>query len=367
MILNLSDVHLLNREVPSEHMVESLRSFIPPDMWQRLTAIFISGDLFDRLVSAQDLVEQYPEVVDWLKEFLSNSKRYKVPIRMVKGTPSHDWNLCKWVLKIDELANIKTDIRYYDDVHLEYDESLKLWIAYIPDAIRPDPMMVYNELVEKMKTLGCDKIDYIIAHGFFDFQNTHDSPAYDTALFSDLVRYAIFCGHDHGNKSYLKVYIPGSFERLRQNEEHPKGALISQVVGDTHRVFFRENKNAANIRTVDFTELDDDQLLTRVSAEITKQHLTDAVYLGKLRVLVSGKTHLRTALQRLTRKTAFKLDIDYINDDTEVIEKREQNKKFTENLVPLLPGNIKDLLLDAVSCDTDIATKVIDKIQGAVK
>lgn len=367
MKIVISDVHLLNPEVPSEHIIESIEEFITPDMWARATGLFFPGDLIDRLISAEAFIDKYDCVLDGFENLLRNSKRFNVPIRIVKGTPFHDWNLVKWLLKVNKLTGINADIRYFDDVHLEYDDVLKLWMAYIPDAIRSTPEQVYDELVEKMKTLGCSKIHYILAHGYFDFQNTHDSPAYDTAKFSDLVEYAIFCGHDHGNKSFMKVHVPGSFERLRYGEEHPKGGLISQVIGNTHRVIFKENKRAANIRTVDFTGMDDETLMTRVNEEISKQMQGTTSYLGKLRVLVNGNTLVRKALERLSRKTVFKLDFEFVKDESEKIEKRERNQKFTENLVPMTANSIEDLLLAGISCDETIAKRIIQKIQGAVK
>lgn len=365
-ILVLSDVHLVPKSIPNHHVVDSLRLMFTPERMRRADALFITGDLWDRLVTSTDLAAEKNESIDWVVEILQLSKSTNTPIRAVKGTPSHDWDQMQWLIKQNELCGIGADIRYFDDVHLEKDPTFNKWIAYIPDAIRSTPIEVYNELVEKMKTLGCDKIDYILAHGFFDFQNTHGAPAYDTVAFSEIVRYGIFCGHDHGNKQHLKVYVPGSFERLAYGEEGPKGILNSRVIKGVHHVTFIENENAAWIRTADLTEVPDDLLVSRVEAEIANHAAHREGYLGKLRLRLDKATELRPVLNKYVRTCGFKLDLEYYAEQVDTVE-QIVSREFTENLVALTRESIAEQLLAIDGIDSSIAAKIIQRVMKEVK
>lgn len=366
-ILVLSDVHVLPKTIPNYHIVESLRQMLSVDRLRRVDALFITGDFWDRLINAVEMVSEYDEAVDIVIEILENCKAANTVLRVVKGTPFHDWDQSKWFVRLNALAKIGADVRYYDDVYLEKDPTLDVWIGYIPDAIRPEPQQVYDELVEMMKTLGCDKIDYILAHGFFDFQNTYGAPAYDTVAFSEIVRYGIFCGHDHGFKQHLKVTVPGSFERLTHGDEGPKGMLESRVINGVHHVTFLENKNAAWIFTKDLTTYNDDALLQRVD-EAIKGHCPEREgYLGKLRLFVKAETEHRPALGRYEKRLPFKLEISYVSDEEEKEELSEAQVAFTENLIPLTAANIGEQLLDGLDVDAVIAERILARVRREVK
>lgn len=333
---------------------------------RRSDALFITGDLWDRAIGGTDLATEKDESLDWITDLLRQSKRFNTPIRAVKGTPFHDWEQMQWLIKQNDLCEIGADVRYFDDVHLEKDPTLGVWIGYIPDAIRDTPDMVYDELVEKMKTLGCDKIDYILAHGFFDFQNTYGAPAYDTAKFSEIVRYGIFCGHDHGNKTSLKVWVPGSFERLAHGEEYPKGILNSRVIKGVHHVTFIENENAAWLRTCRLNDVPDDLLTARVDAAIVGHAPHRDGYLGKLRLIINSKTELRSVLNKYVKQCPFKIELEFEKDQEEV-EVPLMQRVFAENLVPLTKATIAEQLLATAEVEADIADRIIRRVMKEVK
>lgn len=366
-LLILSDVHVLPRTIPNYHIVSSLRKMISVERLKRVDALMVAGDFWDRLINSVEMVSEFDEAIDMVVEILENCKEAKTALRVLKGTPSHDWDQSKWFIRYNELSGVGADVRYFDDVHLEKDPTLGVWIAYIPDAIRPDPQQVYDELVDLMKTLGCDKIDYILAHGFFDFQNTHGAPAYDTVAFSEIVRYGIFCGHDHGFKQCLKVTIPGSFERLTHGDEGPKGILESRVIHGVHHVTFIENKDAAWMFTKDLTTYGDDTLINRVEESI-KGHCPEREgYLGKLRLFIRSDTEHRPALARFEKRCPFKLEISYVSEDEEKEELTEAQAAFTENLIPLTPANLGDQLLDGLDVDAIIAERILSRVKREVK
>lgn len=365
--LVLSDVHVLPKTIPNYHIVESLRQMLTLDRLSRVDALFITGDFWDRLINSVEMLSEYEEAIDIVAEILETCKAAKTVLRVLKGTPYHDWDQSKVFVRLNEIAEIGADVRYFDDVHLEKDPTLGVWIAYIPDAIRPAPQQVYDELVEMMKTLGCEKIDYILAHGFFDFQNTYGAPAYDTVAFSEIVRYGIFCGHDHGFKQHLKVTVPGSFERLTHGDEGPKGILESRVIHGVHHVTFIENKNAAWLFTKDLSTVNDEVLLQRVE-EAIKGHCPEREgYLGKLRLFIRSDTEHRPVLARYEKRVPFKLEISYVSEDEEQEELTEAQAAFTENPVPLTANNIDELLLEGLDVNTDIANRILSRVKREVK
>lgn len=365
-ILIGSDIHMNPKTIPNSHVIESMRNMFNVDRLRRADALFLTGDLWDRALTGNELAAGKNESIDYITELLHLSKSTNTPIRCVKGTPWHDWDQSKWLIKLNRLSGANADVRYFDDVHLEKDPTLGVWIGYIPDAIRDTPDMVYDELVEKMKTLGCDKIDYVLAHGFFDFQNTYGAPAYDTVKFSDIVRYGIFCGHDHGNKQKHKVYVPGSLERLAYGEEYPKGILQSRVIKGVHHVTFIENENAAWLRTKDLTDVPDDLLAQRVDAEIAGHAPHREGYLGKLRLLINSKTEMRAALNKFVRSCNFKLDLEFVSEEIESVEQVMQ-REFVENLVPLTKDNISEQLLTDKIQDHAIAERILQRVMREVK
>lgn len=367
-VLVISDLHLLVKAMPLSHMLTSLDRVLTRARLMTTDAIFIPGDTFDHLNTLLDVINATGDELDllcWLESFLRLAKETKTAVRILKGTPSHDWDQPAIFCKLNDLFKIGADVKYYDDIHVEYDTTLKLWIGYVPDAIRPTTEQVYTELVEKMTTLGCDKLHYILAHGFCDFQNTHGSPAYDTSKFSDLVEYAMFCGHDHTAKQSQKVWVPGSFERWVYNDETPKGGLCSRVVNGVHYVTVVENTNAAWVYTKDLTDVPDDLLTQRVEAEIDNHRPEREGYLGKLRLRVKHTTLLKPSLERIVKRCKFKLDIDYVNDSDYV--ELEHIELADEHLVALTKDSIKDQLLADLDVDLELANRLIDRVQKDIK
>ncbi len=50
-------------------------------------------------------------------------------------------------------------------------------------------------------------------------------PLHNQIEYESFVNYLIVIGHDHVHKRNGKVIVPGSFDRLRRNEEEPEAAI----------------------------------------------------------------------------------------------------------------------------------------------
>jgi predicted MPP superfamily phosphohydrolase len=155
-IATVSDIHLHHDRVPAKVIIESLmRAF--PDNWEtaELDAIIIAGDLFDKIMRIGSDNPDYAIIHAWMVMFLEMCARLKIAVRILEGTPSHDRGQSKMMEIINddlELAGVvKADLKYFDTVTVDWDETLGLHILYVPDEVHPDPEKVW-EYVSQSKT-----------------------------------------------------------------------------------------------------------------------------------------------------------------------------------------------------------------------
>ena len=87
--LSLGDVHLGHPRTPAEGMLKSLHKYIINDtVLADLDVLFITGDIYDRLLANNDPVNYLIERT--LTQLLFKCAKHDVMIRFVEGTPSHD-------------------------------------------------------------------------------------------------------------------------------------------------------------------------------------------------------------------------------------------------------------------------------------
>lgn len=253
-ILNISDVHLGNRKNTAVNIVWSLdRNVTNSLVFKTLDALTISGDLLDRLLTLP--TEEVLIIDQWMVRTLKLAKRYSVAIRVLEGTPSHDWKQPKRMCDLNIEHNIDCDIMYYDDITVVDDKSLGLTIGYIPDEIRETCEQTTTEFRELLATRALNKVDLIIMHGMFKFQ-VPKAAAKSISHFIEsdwlpLVKYHIVIGHDHRFKQYDAITVPSSWDRLSHNEEEDKGAVIIDIANGVCNVRRLINKDAMPMVTVD--------------------------------------------------------------------------------------------------------------------
>jgi len=254
---NISDVHTNHPRTKS--IFKGLReSFKPGPELAALDMIMIHGDFFDSPVGmGSDTTQDFDT---WAKEFLTNCKRHDVIVRILEGTPSHDWWQSYRFVFLNELMQIGCDVRYFDTLSIEYIERLDLHVLYVPDEYRPTPEETLAEVKDLMAARGLTQVDIASMHGVFDFQlppnvkgHKHDSSEY-----LKLVRYAIHIGHHHIKNKYKHIFAQGSFDRLSHNEEGAKGKVRTTIYTGSGEVEweFIENKLATKYLTIDCVDLD---------------------------------------------------------------------------------------------------------------
>ena len=87
--LVFSDVHLGHPRTTTEEIIDHLNAFFNDfTNFTDLDAIFIAGDLFDRLLDNHS--DEYHRIVIWCAKLLQFCVKHNIKLRVLEGTPSHD-------------------------------------------------------------------------------------------------------------------------------------------------------------------------------------------------------------------------------------------------------------------------------------
>ena len=266
----ISDIHLGNRRTTTDFILRNLREYFPLD--KRLLdvdIIQIVGDLFDEglmLGSTDvDLIEE------WIIELLMACKTYDVQLRILEGTPSHDRGQSTRFEFHNNTYGIGCDLRYFSEPTIDYNERYDITSLYIPDEYHASAAETYEHVQRLMEGAGIQKIDFGFFHGFFEHQVPAHVDHHKSEWYRPIITRAIFCGHDHYPSVHRNfVYIQGSFDRLRFNEEGEKGyyeAIFGKDPSD-FRIRFVINEGAKVYTTVDCREKSPQDALEDVRGRI---------------------------------------------------------------------------------------------------
>lgn len=268
----IGDVHMGHPNTPTEHIVSSLRSIFPDNsITGALNVIWITGDLFDRQLSMKD-----PEgliITQWMVSFLRMCKKWDISLRILEGTPSHDWKQSRWFVHQNEINDIGCDVKYFSDLSIEYMEKYGIHVLYVPDEWRVSCDDTWLEVVALLKQHNLEKVDFAIMHGAFPHQLPknihHQTEMHDPERYLSIVKKFIMVGHVHFYSQYERIIAAGSTERLSHGEEGPKGHVRYEFHDDGNdRITFIENKKAQRYDTINCTGLDADALHAAVATKI---------------------------------------------------------------------------------------------------
>lgn len=313
----ISDIHMENRKTPTSHIIENLNYYlVNPKVFRELDALFITGDFWDRLVNLPNAGVW--EVSEFITRLLRLAKEFSVSVRVLEGTPKHDWKQSVMFTKINRDYGIDADLQYVDKLAIVEDVKLGVTIGYVPDRWRDNVRDTENELKELMATRGYSEVDFMLMHGFCDFQlpRTDSESGFDSNFLNGIVKYAVYIGHDHNAKNQGKIYIPGSFERIRHGENGPRGFIIGDVVDGVitnHRI---ENERAMPYVTHDLTAATDDDILG-----VWLDRILSIGQQGYIKIRLDSKTGLRSQVPNWSKLTTADLEVEYLtSDDVEVID-----------------------------------------------
>ncbi len=265
----ISDIHLAHPRTNTYHIIKNLRQAFPDtEETGKLDILFFAGDVFDRLMSLpQDEVDAIQE---WIADILLICAKRNIVVRVLEGTPSHDWRQSKQFVNVNRTLSTPANLKYVDTLSIEVIEELGgLSVLYVPDEWNADAGVTWQQVQELLSIHGLDKVDVACMHGSFDYQLPIESAKnHNHEAYLSIVRHFIGIGHVHIRTErslprYSSVILAqGSFDRLSHGEEAAKGhyrACISSQGKNYH--WFVENNGARLYKTLDCREMDTDQVL----------------------------------------------------------------------------------------------------------
>lgn len=281
----LSDIHLGHRRNSTRGIVKNLMRAIGDNTkTAQFDIIFLAGDVFDSLLTLPN--DDIYEIDCWIRHLLMICAKYNILLRVLEGTPSHDWKQSRRFIDINEMWNIGAPVRYIEDLEVEYIPEIDRHVLYIPDQHSDSTDKTLEIARETMRAKGLIQVDLAIMHGQFDYQVPPQAhvPKHDSAAYLEMVRELIFIGHDHHHTRYERIIAQGSFDRLAHNEEEAKGHVEATLLGDgTSQVTFVENTGAMKFITIDCQQLEPEQAFAKIN-----QSLVDIPPMSQVRLLLEA-------------------------------------------------------------------------------
>ena len=340
----VSDIHLGSKRNPTEDIVANLnREFDNNAYFGQLDLLVLAGDVFDTYLSSIDVI---PAVV-WISRLIKLCKKHDVALRILEGTPSHDWRQSTWFDCINkQVTDLDADVRYIKDLSIWYEEKFDMNFLFVPDEWSATSEQTLDEVRQLLKDKGLEKVDYAYMHGGFEFQypsflkvQKHDSQAY-----LNLVKHLIFIGHIHTYSNFERIYAQGSFDRLSHGEEEPKGYLrVHRHKDGFHDVQFIENKGAKKFITVDCRELDLEKSFRKI------EELTGCLPHGSFARIRAFENHpIFTNMDEVLKKFPH---CKWSKDPVEIKPKEsdsEENTSVVYKPIEITPSNVKELLINRI-------------------
>ena len=352
------DDHLGHLKTPTKHIIASFIKHILNELNKDADVLFIEGDLFDRLLDLNSKEAQL--IIAFFNFLLSYCYQNNILLRVLEGTPSHDWQQSQTLVQLNEIRTHKCDLKYHKVLDIEYIERINKHVLYIPDEWTNSHDDLERQIQEKLNEHSITQVDIAILHGQFAYQfagRPYHGFHYKEEYFLQLVRGFIHVGHYHMHNPMDRILPAGSLERLAHGEEEPKGYII---VNDDNWTFV-ENTDAWIYKTLNITPSTTVEKLDKQIAKYPK---------GSFIRLLLNKDHpfnvtfnelklryLDYNLKKITKENvAEKMRATYILSDAEL----EFDNKF------ILEANIHNTLLDIIATKHQLNSVENSKLLGYI-
>ncbi len=262
-VASISDIHIGHKNTPAEKIIDNLDRYLTNDKtMSSIDLLILAGDVLDGLLIA-DSNDSFL-YAGWVGRLLIYAMRYDVCVRVLRGTPSHDWQQSMKFVSVKETlerySGKKIDMEYVDELSIEHIDRFDIDVLYIPDEWGAGPADALQQVRDLMSAKGIEKVDFSVMHGMFRYQmdsGIQNLPVHDERSYLELTRYLIFIGHVHQYSNYERIYSQGSFDRLCHGDEGPKGFLKAVINNDgSYELSFVENEHAQIYKTVHIQDHD---------------------------------------------------------------------------------------------------------------
>lgn len=165
----MSDVHLGHRKNKTIDIIRNIGRFFNHYADRSdLDIIFIAGDLFDRLLDLPS--DDSSEILAWAIQFIDYCSRNAIRLRILEGTPSHDWRQSRIFEKLISISNTDINFKYINTLSIEYMDDLGIHILYVPDEWSTTSEDTLSQVDELLKKNDLQQVDIAIMHGMFEYQ-----------------------------------------------------------------------------------------------------------------------------------------------------------------------------------------------------
>ena len=350
-----SDIHFGHKNTPTEHIIASLRKHLLTPANHSLDVLFFAGDVFDHLLYLNTREAQL--VMQFFHQLLTYCNTHDIALRVLEGTPSHDWYQSSILAKMNEVRKAPADLRYVRALEIEHLERIGKHILYIPDEWCSEQDELDRQLRAQFTQHGIDKVDLCILHGAFRYQ-AQGKPVggflYEEQQFLDFTRGYIHIGHYHTHTHLDRIIAQGSFERLAHGEEGDKGYVL--VEGD--RWQFVPNPDAYCYKTLpirsstDLQKLDRAMLKLPVGAHVRLEMRADHPFNAAFKDLLLRYPdhHLK---KKVKGEDSESEAVPYITAEAELIHPEQF----------MLETNVYDTLMHLVRAKHTLTPRETDKVE----
>lgn len=346
--LVFGDVHLHHQHTPTEFIINNIDSlfdnYSSKSRFVVLDLLILNGDLFHRLMYFNH--EDTSVIFNWAKRLVVFCKFNKIELRILKGTPSHDYD------QLERLFGpyLCESIKYITAIEVEILPTGHS-ILYVPDETPPNASLALSIVDDIFSKKGISKVDIATMHGAFDYQLPKNIPdgtkikLHNPEEYLKRVNGFISINHIHTKSVYKRIVAPGSTDRTAFGEEEPKGMVLFTYdpKGVNSSFEFIENVNAHTYKRVTLKTLDPVESIDIIDSEL--KGLRD-----NSKVQIRGpKGHpLFTNFEQLQlRYFNFRVDKDVVA--TAAAEEQENTHRHGYEPLYIHRENIAELLLSAMA------------------
>lgn len=275
--LVFSDVHLFHNRTKTHEIITHLNFFFEDFIgtkWVNLDFIIIAGDLFDQAI---DLGATEVNLASfWLIKLMHFCAKHNISLYVMEGTPSHDSKQSR-ITELLEKGIPNLEFQYIKDITILRLQKLKLNILFVPDRIRSNERIVFEEVKDLMRNHNLSQVDITITHGMYrhlcDYAVNDDHLHYEKD-YLDITKHFVSNGHVHTFTVYDRIITEGSFDRLAHGEENPKGAVHFHIYPDNpvlDRYEFVPNKHAKIYKAIKLRNNDIDKAFATID-QVTRNY-----------------------------------------------------------------------------------------------
>lgn len=339
----LGDIHLGHPINKTSDIVENLRHYFLTNhkLFSKADIIFLEGDVFHKFL--RNSSDDYIIAIEWLSELINYCSTFKIKLRILEGTPSHDWKQAKLVQSIINKLHITVDFKYISTLYIEKMTDLGLSILYVPDEYKHQASEVYSDTLALLKENNLSQVDIAIMHGQFSYQlpMVQLASSHDENKYMDIVKYFITINHIHTPSVFKRIIAPGSFDRLAHGEEEDKGGVyISIEKNKSPQYLFIKNPKARWYKTLNYAGKTIDEIMPLFKKDIKKIPPFSSVRL----IVDKDSKVIQTVKEFKKQYFDYVIDIDNVKTKQLTVGEKIVNDNVTIETFNITKENIHQLL-----------------------